>query len=399
MGQPGFVEAYEQTAIFAKVSGFLQHFYVDIGDQVKKGQLLCELFVPELQEEHQQKLAQVELDKRGIEQAERLVDVAASNVQTATAQLHEATANVGKYRADVLRWTSEVKRLTQMVEDKVVDKQVLDETQRQLAATESAEKAQEAAVAAREAARLSSMADLAKAKVDVEVAKARVLVSQANQRQSAALLSYIKVTAPYDGVVTVRNANTGDYVQAASGDRENSKSVPIFVVARTDKVRIYVDVPEAYAHYVHPGTKAQVRAAVLDGLEIPASVTRTSWSLHEATRTLRAEIDLPIKPEDGLRPGTYVYGKVIIEQPKRRVLPQRALAVEGNQVFCYLLDGERAARTQVQRGIGDGAWVEVLRKKVGQSWVPLTGDDQVIVGDLTDLADGQQVHVEAGNPA
>jgi HlyD family secretion protein len=397
VGQPGFVEAYEQTAIYSKVSGFIKKFYVDIGDQVTKGQLLCEEFVPELEEEHQRKLAQVRLDREMIVQAQRLVDVAASNIQTAMAQVNEAKANVGKYQADVVRWESEVKRLTQIVKDRVVDKQVLDETQRQLDSTISAKEAAQAAVAAREAARVSSEADLAKAKVDVEVAKAKVQVSEADERQAAALLAYTKVTSPYDGVITVRNANTGDYVQAATGDKENSKGVPIFVVARTDIVRIYVDIPEAYAHYVRPKTRAEVRAVELDGLEIPATVTRTSWSLSEKTRTLRAEIDLPIKPDDGLRPGTYVYGKVIIEQPKLRVLPDHAITVEGNQTFCYLLIDGKAIRTQIQRGIGDGTWIEVLKKKVGASWQPMTGDENVIVGDLTAIADGQNVNAATSN--
>ena len=61
--QPGFVEAYEQTAIYAKVSGFIQQYYVDIGQHVKKGDPIVEIFVPELNEEHQQKVAQVGMDR------------------------------------------------------------------------------------------------------------------------------------------------------------------------------------------------------------------------------------------------------------------------------------------------------------------------------------------------
>ena len=130
--QPGFVDAFEQTSIFSKVSGFIKHFDVDIGQEVKKGDLLAEIFVPELDEDHQRKTAQVELDKSQVDQAQQLVVVAESNVHMAIAQLAEAKANVGKYQAEVVRWESEVKRLTQMVQEKVVDRQVLTETQRQL---------------------------------------------------------------------------------------------------------------------------------------------------------------------------------------------------------------------------------------------------------------------------
>ena len=65
--QPGFVDAYEQTAIYSKISGFIKKFYVDIGQQVKKDDLLAEIFVPELQEDHQQRVAQVELAKKQVE--------------------------------------------------------------------------------------------------------------------------------------------------------------------------------------------------------------------------------------------------------------------------------------------------------------------------------------------
>jgi hypothetical protein len=154
-----------------------------------------------------------------------------------------------------------------------------------------------------------------------------------------------------------------------------------------------VDVPEEYARYVREGTKAQIRAEALSGLEIPATVTRTSWSLNEKTRTLRAEIDLPIQANGGLRPGTYVCGKVVIQRPNVRVLPEQALVVHGNQTFCYLLAGGKAVRTPVQRGLSDGTWVEVVKRQTGDAWTPFTGNEPVIVGDLTEIVDGQPVEV------
>lgn len=391
VAQPGYVEAYEQTSIYAKVSGFIKSFSVDIGQEVKKGESLAEIFVPELDEEWQRKLAQVELDKQSVEHALRLVQVAESDVQTAIAQHNEAKASVGKFQADVVRWESELKRLTQMVQQGVVDRQVLDETQKQLDAAKSARDASQAGVAARDAERISAEANVAKAKVDVRVAESKVKVSEADARQTAAMLAYTKITAPYDGVVTVRNANTGDYVQAASGDRSTSKGVPIFVVARTDLFRIFVEVPEAFARYVRVGTKASVRAEALNGLEIPAAVTRTSWSLEEKSRTLRTEIDLPAADCDGLRPGMYVYGRVFIDQTDARVLPQETLIVLGNETYCYVVEDGKAVRTAVRRGISEGSWAEVLRKKVGDSWTEFDGDETVITGDLAELADGQAV--------
>ena len=287
--------------------------------------------------------------KSQVEQASQFVAVAASNIQAAIAQLAEARANVGKFQAEVVRWDSEVKRLTQMVQEKVVDKQVLAETQRQLDSSKAARDAAQAAVAAREADRVTSEVNLAKAKIDVVTAQAEVHVSEADERKAAALLAYTKVTAPYDGVVTVRNANTGDYVQAVTGDKSTANPSAIFVVARVDLLRVFVDVPEAYARYVQKGTKALVRPEAFSGVQIPAAVTRTSWAIREKTRTLRAEIDLSVKEYDGLRPGMYVYTKVLVQRPNVYALPQQTLMVSGNQTYCYLL---RNAQSPQDRGRG-----------------------------------------------
>jgi HlyD family secretion protein len=391
--QPGFVNAFEQTSIFSKVSGFIKHFDADIGQEVKKGDLLAEIFVPELDEDHQRKAAQVDLDKKQVEQAQQLVAVAESNVQTAIAQVAEAKANVGKFQAEVVRWESEVQRLTQMVREKVVNKQVLAETQKQLDSSKASRDAALAAVAAREADRATSEANLGKTRIDVETEKAEVKVSEADERKAAAMLAYTKVTAPYDGVVTVRNANTGDYVQAVTGDKSTANPSAIFVVARIDLVRIFADVPRTYARHVRKGTKAVVRAEALSGLQIPATVTRTSWAIRENTRTLRAEIDLARKDYDGLRPGMYVCAKVLVQRPNVYALPQQTLVVLGNQTYCYLLRGKKAVKTPVQVGIGDGTWVEVEQMKIGDHWSKVAGNENVILADLSELTDGQSVKV------
>jgi RND family efflux transporter MFP subunit len=365
--QPGFVDAFEQTAIYSKVTGFIKHWDVDIGHEVKMDELLAEIFVPELKEEHDRTVAQVGLDK--------------SNVENAKAQLKEAQADVGKYQAEVVRWDSEVQRLSEMVKENVVDKQVLSETQKQLDSSKAARAAAQAAVAAREA--------------DLVTAGAKVEVSEAEERKAAAMLAYTKLTAPYDGVVTVRNANTGDYVQGVVGDKSTPNPSAIFVVARMDMVRIFVDVPEGYARYVRKGTPAVVRAEALSGVQIPATVTRTSWAIHEKTRTLLTEIDLSAKQYDGLRPGMYVNAKVLVQRRNVYAVPQQALVTSGNQTYCYLLRGKKATMTSVAPGLSDGTWTEVDQMKIGGSWKKVAGDENVIVGDVTQLADGQTVSVAA----
>jgi hypothetical protein len=209
-------------------------------------------------------------------------------------------------------------------------------------------------------------------------------------------------------VVVARNANTGDFVLPASGDPSASprapdqsptRAAPVYVVARTDVVRIYVDIPEMDANYVQKGTRATVRIQALGYFDLPARVTRTSWALNAKSRTLRAEIDLA-NPDSKILPGMYAYGKVIIERPKATTLPVAAVTEIGNQMCCFLYDNGKAVKTQVQIGPSDGTWIEVTKKATlaasDPSWATFTGQESVILGDLTDLADGQEVTVLKG---
>src|SRR5262249_35324577 len=130
--QSGVIGAYERTALYAKVSGFVAKWNVDIGDRVKKGATVVELTAPEVVEQHRQMQAQVVLNRAMVEQSQKQHVVAQRNVTAATEQVAQARADVKRYEADVERWDSEVKRLTTLVGERVVDQQVLDETRRQL---------------------------------------------------------------------------------------------------------------------------------------------------------------------------------------------------------------------------------------------------------------------------
>ncbi len=405
VAQPGAVEPYEQTAIFSKVAGFVQKWYVDIGAHVKKDQLLAELLVPELAEEHKQKVAMVEQEKALVTQAEKLVRVAQSNVDAASDAMAEAQANVARYEADVERWEGELKRLDRMVKDLVVNPEVLAETKNQAQASHAAYEAAGAAVKTKESQRRTAEAEVDKAKADLAAAEARVEVAKAEERRLVALLAYTKITAPYDGVVTTRNVNTGDFVRPAGGDSSGpetgggERSTPLFVVARTDPVMFVIGVPEVDAPYVSIGNKASLRLQALAGREFNVQVSRTSLALRNESRTLQAEIDLP-NPHDELLPGMYAYGSIEIERPKVWAIPVAATAEIGNRTCCYMVSAGKAVRTQIQAGVSDGKWVEVAKHRSypnggePEAWEDFTGSEQIISGDLSEIADGNAVIAE-----
>lgn len=401
VGQPGYIYAYEQTSLYPKVSGFIKKWYVDIGDPIKTGQVICDIYVPELDAELRQKEAQLALQKENVQVMQQSVAVAIQQQAVAAAKAKEALANVGKYNAAVEQSQSVYKRLTSLTGDRVIDPQVIIEAKKQLQSDIASRDAAKASAEAAEATEFARAADVAKAKIDVKAASAKVLVHQADKERLEALVSYTHIIAPYDGVVVVRNANLGDYVQPATGDlsatartwdESTNRGAPIYVVASTGKVRVYVDVPEAEAGFVNAKTPAKVVVPALSGEEISAPVTRTSWSLNTRSRTLRAEIDLP-NPDERLLPGMYALGEVQITRPDVWSVPLECVEMVGSQNICYLDEGGRAEEAAVQTGIDDGKWIEIVRIQIHRKWQRISGSEHVIRGDLGELSDHQRVEV------
>jgi multidrug efflux pump subunit AcrA (membrane-fusion protein) len=408
VGQPSFIEAYERTSIYPKLAGYIQEWKVDIGDKVKKDQVLATLFIPELVEEHGTKGATVVLDKERIDLAKQVVEVATADVKAAKARVEEAQAEVARYKAEVERWDSEVKRLQREVNRGVVDPQVLLESQNQLKSSTASWDAAKATVMKTQAELLSREAALSKATVDVRVAEADLKVAESEEKRLKALVGYITLFAPFPGVIVARNANTFDFVLPTTGDPSadpriphlspSGAAAPVYVVDRTDIVRIFVDVPEQDANFVHIGSKASVLVKAYRDQPIPGSVTRTSWALNVKSRTLRAEIDLP-NTGSQLLPGMYAYAKVIIDRPGVRAVPVSALTHVGEKTFCWTDEDGHARRIEVQTGVSDGEWIEVTNRQVPpapggeEHWVPIDGKERVILGDLSILADGSPVQV------
>ncbi len=458
MGQPSFIESYERTSIYPKLTAYVKKWYVDIGDKVKKDQVLCDLFVPEVEEDCETKKATVGLDKERVDLARQTVLVAQADVKSAEAHLKAAKAIWGQYEAQVTRWDSEVKRLKREVDRGVVDPQVLLESENQLGSSTAARDAAEADIVKAEADLQSKTATLSQDEVAVRVAAANVEVATSDWKRMQAWVGYLKLYAPFNGVVVSRNANTGDFVLPASGDPSadtrspnlspSGTAAPVYVVDRTDVVRVFVDIPEHDANFVHVGTKATVLAKAFRDQRIVGTVTRTSWALNVKSRTLRAEINLPNTdskiPDDlpaatrealgqvklpqtdsQILPGMYAYGKVIIERPHVMALPVSALTHSGEKAYYWSYENGKAVRTEVQTGVSDGQWIEVTNRRQRPvatgaiqkvslveggdaweqqpaaldddlAWVPFDGTEQVILGDLSILTDGAPVRLSSG---
>lgn len=384
--QPGHVQAFERTPIVAKIAGYVQKWNADIGDRVRKGDVLAELWVPELMAELRQKEAQVR-------QAEKALAMADAQIATAKAQVQEAEAGLGRAEATRSYWQGQSERFARLAKTGVSDKQNQEEALDQYRSASAAYREAQAKVATARSNQTEKEAARDKADADVHAARA-------DRERVVALAGYARFTSPYDGVVSQRNIDTQQFVQPAVG----VKGDVLYVVERTDQVRVFVTVPEADADWVTPGAAAKVRVQVLPDQDFTGRVTRTAWSLDQTTRTLLSEIDLP-NGDGRLRPGMYATVTIAAERPGALSLPASAVVTEGDvtsgyrSYFFEVADGH-ARRLPVQLGLVGNDRVEVLKKQVPGAksgepprWAEFTGREEVIKSDAAGLKDGQAVTV------
>jgi HlyD family secretion protein len=397
--QPGRIEAFEQTPIYAKIPGYVRKVYVDIGDRVKQGDLLVELNVPEVVEAHHSKEAMVAQAGLGVGQAEAAIDVIQASQATAVADLEVAKAAREKTIAAYKRWESERKRMEQLTREKVVDAQSRDEVQNQCRSAEAADKEALARIHGAEASLTEARARLAKAKTDLAAAKNQLVVAQADERESQALLGYARIVAPYDGVISDRQVHTGHFLNAANG---STTGHPLLVVVRTDKVRVFAEVPESDAVRVAGGEAGHIRVQTLNDREFMGKVAGTSWSLDPTQRTLRTEIDF-LNPEMILRPGMYCHSLIDVEHAQAWEIPAAAVLVRDETTFCWEVRDGKTHRLPLRLGLRDGNRVEVLKMQIrakdpgaAPTWVNPTGKETIVVARASELMDSQPVRSNAG---
>lgn len=388
---PGRVEAYEVTPLYAKATGYVMTIPVDVGDKIRgpqgdePGTLLCELQVPELKEELSQKVAAVAQANAEVLQSDASVKVAEAAVRSADAKVAESKAAVDREESLYARWDSEFQRVSQLAESGAVTQRVADETRAQRDAADAGRKEVAAHIVSVEAQQQQVAADLEKAKADAVAARSRLAVAEADQRRVAAMLNYTLIRAPFDGVVVERNIHTGHLVHAGV-----SSPQPLFIVMRTDPVRVMIDVPEVDAVLITPNTKVEIKIPSLPGTSHVATVTRSSWSLNTTSRTMSTEVHLP-NAEHAWRPGQYVQAKLTTAEIENALsLPRSAIVIQDKQAYCFAVtDNGKVVRLPLSLGLQAGTDVEIRDG--------LSGNEQVISVNASAFREGQVV--EAIPPA
>lgn len=369
--QPASVHAFYEAELHAKVSGYLKNVEADIGDVVKAGQTLAVIDVPEMLKGFESQQAEVERAESARKQFRAAIDVAKARVE-------QAGAEIGKAKAHADAATLEFKRIDELVKTKAVTRKLADETlSRKLAA--------EAELASVQASQAVAVANLRASEADAAGADASAIVARKQLEEMDVMMQYATLKAPFAGVVTERNVDPGDFVRNAQTMSDPGK--PLFSVARVDKMRVRVPIPERDAVYVKKGDKAEFLCRALGDKPIEAKVSRTSRRLDSKTRTMLVEIDLP-NADGRLMPGMYGTISIVIDEKLNAVMiPSSSVryGLAGESVVYVLSGGDKITHTPVKVGHDDGHSIEILSG--------LNGSEQIVTGMLGRLKDGASVTV------
>jgi RND family efflux transporter MFP subunit len=320
---PATTLAFASANIFARANGYIETRKVDIGDRVKAGDLLAQITAPEL--DHQ------------IAQAE-----ATLNQNQATLQQTQASRDLARVTND--RDSDLVKKGWVTPQQGDTDRLTLD--------------AQQAAIG---------------------VAKANIAAQQALIRVLRQQKAYQSVVAPFDGIITQRNVDTGSLVQAGT--------TFMFTLMQSDVIRTQVYVPQDAAFGVATGVDAVIHVPEIPGRTFPGKVTRFAHALAPGTRTLLTEVDVP-NPDGALSPGMYVTIELHIPRKTPAVMvPADALVFNGGGTQVAVVENGTAHFHKVTVARDFGTQVEVRDG--------IKAGDEVILKPVVTLADGSKVQPRA----
>ncbi len=383
--QPAHVEPYERTDIFAKAAGYISQVNVDIGDRVKKGQVLAQLWIPEMDQERLQKVSLVDDARAAVEQAKASIAAAAAAVGAPGAKLDVARAAIATHEAEVAFRSAEHKRIEDLVAKRSMNEAILDEKVHKLRSAESALAGARANIQSAEANVKVAQTHQLQAEANLARAKAQLKIAEANLKQTDVLMEYARIVAPYDGLITRRLVDSGDFVQSAV----SSMTDPLFTVDRDERLRIVFDVPESQSSQVHIDQPASLVVDALKGRAFEGRVTRTTGVLDPRTRTLRGEVEMN-GGSTGLRPGMYgMITVVLADHPQAVLVPAQSLRFDDGKPYVYSAGNGIINKRTVSVGFVDSDRAEILDGIGPSDLVVLDPTASIQHGDAVRLAKSQ----------
>jgi len=334
---PATVAAIGETPVYARAEGYIVKRYADIGDYVKKGQVLVQIDAPEQDQQLRQARSRLDQLKASLGQVQAQVMVTDANLKLAQV-------------------TSQ--RQEQLVREGILSKQAGDESTAQLAARQ---------------------ADKAVAEANINVARENIKAQEAEVQRIVELTVFQKVTAPFDGLITVRNCAVGNLITTASlqAGRE------LFRLSDIGTLRVFVNVPQQNVDDVIVGQKATITLQDMPLAKFVGKVTRTANSLDVTTRTLLAEVQV-LNQGRTLLPGMYARAQLEGHRLKRMLLiPGDTLLTPSGGPQVATVKGGKVKFIKVEVGRDYGLEIEVIKG--------LTGDEVLVVNPSDDVREGAPV--------
>ena len=334
---PATLLADEQVNMFAKTSGYVAEVVVDIGSRVKKSDVLATIDVPEMKDE--------------LRQAEAIQAAKNAKVTQAEALRETAKAEVQRYAAEYALQKITHDRKVELRKQNVIPEQELDEAKNQLAVAEAFQRIARAKVNSGEA--------------DVAVAKAEVMMALATVARINTLMEYATIRAPFDGVITERFIDPGDFVRSAT----EGAVKPLLWIAKIDRIRLSLEIPEMDSSFVKVGTPVDVLVKAVGEHSFSGVITRTAVGLRASTRTMRAEVDLD-NAEGLLAPGMYAQVTIKLEiKESALMIPSKAIRVRGREMYVLVARAQLAQKVPIDLGYDDGIWAEILSGLKDDEWI------------------------------
>jgi RND family efflux transporter MFP subunit len=357
--QPGTVQAFESAEIFAKISGYLTEQKVDIGDRVKKGELLAVIDARELLKAVEQANAAAQQAIDAIMQAQTRLRTAESEAKAAGAAVEQLEAEADRAAAGRRMRELELANTRKLHTTKVVSQIEVDLKEEQFNSARAAEQAARAAVAKAKVDISSADSRVDQARADLVHAKDGVQLARAALDRARVMADAARIFSPYDGVVTLRSYHPGDFIRAADAGAHQ----PLFRVARTDKMRVVTQVPDRDVPYLERGNPATVVFDALPDQTFRGAVARFAEAEDPQTRTMRTEIDLDNSGRK-LREGMYGVVTIVLGDPQSGLtIPRSALFIKGGfggSASCFRIVDGRSVLTPIQLGQNDGTRALVL---------------------------------------
>lgn len=338
---PGNIQPLYTAAVYARTDGYVERRTVDIGSHVRAGEVLAVISSPEVDQQ--------------------LLQARANVVQTEAA-LQQAKANLEQTKANVELARVTKDRFVALGDAKVASQQSVD----QAVQTYNARSA-----------------DVSAAAANIAVAEANLQANKANVQRLIQMQGFERVLAPFDGVITERNVERGDLVNAGSSN--GSKN--LFSISQSNTLRIQVNVPQSQAVNILPGQQTTLDVRERPGRSYVGTVVRSASSLDPAARTMLTEVQ--VENRDGsLLPGMYAQVKFVLTRTEPAlIIPSSALVIDkaGMHVVSLASDGHVHFQP-VEVGQDMGTQIEITHG--------LNGNETLVSNPSDLLNDGEQVEMK-----